>query len=196
MRITSKLVSDAMEVGYLISLCRQCDTSATEDFIKIISSRRTTPIDPVILLDDKVRAISSIVSRYRRQRDITEFQRAFINLIDDDASAYYAAKLSLLDEEPIVNVSSFELAHPSLVVDSFKAGILISSLDNETKNHETRPFISGTTEEMVYLVRLRVIRRIVLDISQGLTLTDDQVTFCRLLSFGDLDFKYSSASYH
>jgi len=183
-----------MEVGLLVGAMPRVDTSALVDFIRGISAR--TNIRPTVptMQDYKAKAVSSIVARIHRRGDISEAQQAFIALVDEDAPAIYAAKLALLDDAPEPEVWAFEVVQPEFVVDAFKAGLHISTLRCETIEHVPRAGIKESTEEMVYYARLRRITRIVDRLARGVELSDGDISFCRLLGRGDLDYKYSCAA--
>lgn len=191
MRLTSKLASDAMEVGYLIRSLSEVDTAAVVDLARGAASKAAYGADMTSVLDYKARAISSIISRIRRHGDISEAQHAFILLIDEDMPALYAAKLVLMDDAPEPEVWAFEIVSPETVVWAFKAGIHMSTVEGGRAGHVTRAGIHGTTEEMVYYARLRVIERIIDLVRSGADIPDRYVAFCRMLGCGDLNFKYS-----
>lgn len=178
----------------MVGLMEPVDTSALVDFTRGISIRANMRHEASTVQDYKARAVSSIVARVRRLGDISESQRAFIALMDEDVPALFAAKLALLDDAPEPEVWAFEVVRPELVVAAFKAGLRISTMGCKTIEHSTRVGITESTEEMVYYARLRVITRIVDRLARGLTLSDLHVSFCRLLGRGDLDYKYSCAA--
>lgn len=194
MRLTSKLASDAMEVGYLIRSLSKADTTAVVDLARGAASKAACSVDMASVLDYKTRAISSIVSRVRRHGDISEAQQAFILLVDEDVPALYAAKLVLMDDAPEPEVWAFEIVNPETVVWAFKAGIHMSTIEGGHAERVTRAGISCTTEEMVYYARLRVIERIIDLVRSGADIPDRYVAFCRMLGYGDLNFKYSCCS--